>query len=210
LIAVLEIRSTSGLNCETVASVIATLFATPKRFKRKSPPRSLGRFFLVFTGCLGVRHFCLIFKQNRLFLWSWRDSNLRPHRCERCVLTLRRMLRDQLNYKTLFCSICNISPMSATPSKTPIVKQLRLFCNTYTFYNKHNPKSGGCVYVARYFAYIWVWARRDSNPRLLLCDCKVSSSNVSNASISCVSVWIFAFFRGLNVHCVQYVHCVFF
>ena len=43
-----------------------------------------------------------------------------------------------------------------------------------------------------------------------LCDCKVSSSNVSNTSISCVFVWIFAFFRGLNVHCVQYVHCVFF
>ena len=56
----------------------------------------------------------------------------------------------------------------------------------------------------------FLWARRDSNPRLLLCDCKVSSSNVSNTSISCVFVWIFAFFRGLNVHCVQYVHCVFF
>ena len=31
--------------------------------------------------------------------------------------------------------------------------------------------------------------------RTLVCDCKVSSSNVSNTSISCVFVWIFAFFR---------------
>ena len=56
----------------------------------------------------------------------------------------------------------------------------------------------------------FLWARRDSNPRLLLCDSKVSSSNASNMSILCVSVVIFVFFRGLNVHCVQYFHCVFF
>jgi hypothetical protein len=31
-----------------------------------------------------------------------------------------------------------------------------------------------------------------------------------NTSISWVFVWIFAFFSGLNVHCVQYFHCVFF
>jgi len=49
-----------------------------------------------------------------------------------------------------------------------------------------------------------------TSQKTLPCDCKVSSSNVSNTSISCVFVWIFAFFRGLNVHCVQYFHCVFF
>ena len=43
-----------------------------------------------------------------------------------------------------------------------------------------------------------------------LCDSKVSFSTASNTSISCVFVWIFAFFRGLNVHCVQYFHGVFF
>jgi hypothetical protein len=56
----------------------------------------------------------------------------------------------------------------------------------------------------------FLWARRDSNPQLLLCDSKVSFSTASNTSISCVFVWIFAFFRGLNVHYVQYFHCVFF
>ena len=41
------------------------------------------------------------------------------------------------------------------------------------------------------------------------CDSKVSSSTASNTSISCVFVWIYAFFTSLNVHCVQYFHCVF-
>ena len=61
---------------------------------------------------------------------------------------------NQLNYKTLLCSISNVSIVS----------------NTST-----------------------------------VCDSKVSSST---ASISCVSVGIFVFFRGLNVHCVQYLHGV--
>ena len=44
----------------------------------------------------------------------------------------------------------------------------------------------------------------------MIFDFKVLFSNASNTSISCVFVGIFAFFRGLNVHCVQYFHCVFF
>ena len=46
----------------------------------------------------------------------------------------------------------------------------------------------------------FLWARRDSYPRLLLCDSKVSFSTASNTSILCVFVWILAFFRGANVH----------
>ena len=85
-------------------------------------------------GYLGCRQHALIlsilpyFQAKLPFLWSWRDSNLRPHRCERFVLTLRgtaaaslapptragvRGVRDQLNYKTLFGSIFNISLMIA-------------------------------------------------------------------------------------------------
>ena len=46
------------------------------------------------------RHFCSISIEIACFLWSWQDSNLWPRRCERCVLTLCRVFRDQLNYKT--------------------------------------------------------------------------------------------------------------
>jgi|GEM_PF-5865045 len=46
------------------------------------------------------------------FFVSCQNSNLRPHRCERCVLTLCMVLRDQLNYKTLFCALHNVSIIS--------------------------------------------------------------------------------------------------
>jgi len=57
---------------------------------------------------------------------------------------------------------------------------------------------------------VWAQIAKHANSRPLLCDSKVSFSTASNTSISCVFVWIFAFFRGLNVHCVQYFHCVLF
>src|SRR5215216_2802913 len=69
------------------------------------PPRFQGSQFRFRQHSLILGIFVLFSSKIACFLWSWRDSNLRPHRCERCVLTLRRMLRDQLNYKTM-CSIC--------------------------------------------------------------------------------------------------------
>ena len=46
--------------------------------------------------------------------------------------------------------------------------------------------------------------RQDLCSGILACDSKVSSSNSSNTSISCVSVLIFMVFGGNNVHCAVF------
>ena len=96
-------------SCEALNSTLQPLpsahpdgnsFATPNRFRQKIAAGFQGRRFRVSAIRRDFGHFCLILKQHCPFLWSWRDSNLRPYRCGRCVLTRCRVLRDQLNYKT--------------------------------------------------------------------------------------------------------------
>jgi hypothetical protein len=70
-----------------------------------------------------------------------------------------------------------------------------------------------CPIETRHYSYLVNFSWQDNHHWILntlLCDSKVSFSNASNRSISCVSVWIFAFFTGLNVQCVHYFHGVLF
>ena len=78
---------TSTMNHCVLSLVIATLSQHRTDLNKKITSRFRGRIFRVPATCLDAGHFFLIFKQNHIFLWSWRDSTLRPHRCERCVLT---------------------------------------------------------------------------------------------------------------------------
>jgi hypothetical protein len=57
-------------------------------------------------------------------------------------------------------------------------------CDTYRLIIKIQPKIRGLFAFGRLFHLHILWARRDSNPRLLLCD---SSVSVFLLLVSCVS-----------------------
>ena len=61
--------------------------ATPNQIKQKELPWFQGRLFRISAIHPDVVHFALLSSKIACLLWSWQDSNLWPHRCERCVLT---------------------------------------------------------------------------------------------------------------------------